>query len=149
MIFPNFFHPFSFYEASLSILVKTVSITPLHVAFAWPFKMKFKALNFAALTMGAMVPDLEVLVYQLLGFCILTGWCCIFPRRRAERRDIVLTAILVKLLAHAKLEKIGISGFLPAQSWINIFYYFCSDWQLVARACVDSLYHEDITLCSG
>jgi hypothetical protein len=97
--------------------------------------MKFKALNFAALTMGAMVPDLEALIYQLLGFCILTGWCCIFPHRRAERRDIVLTAILVKLLAHAKLEKMGISGFLPAQSWINIFYYFCSDWQLVARAC--------------
>jgi hypothetical protein len=86
MIFPNFFHPFSFYEASLSILVKTVPITPLHVAFAWPSKTKFKALNFAALTMGAMVPDLEVPVYQLLGFCILTGWCCIFPHRRAERR---------------------------------------------------------------
>ena len=91
--------------------------------------------------MGAMVPDLEVLVYQLLG---------LYPDRLvlhsligALSVDIILTVVLVKLLAHAKPEKIGISGFLPAQSWINIFYYFCSDWQLVARACVDSLHHED------
>lgn len=63
--------------------------------------------------MGAMVPDLEVLVYQLLG---------LYPDRLvlhsligALSVDIVLTVVLVKLLAHTKLEKIGISGFASAK----------------------------------
>lgn len=63
--------------------------------------------------MGAMVPDLEALVYQLLG---------LYPDRLvlhslvgALSVDIVLTVVLVKLLAHAKLEKIGISGFASAK----------------------------------
>jgi uncharacterized protein DUF4184 len=114
-------------------------VTPLHVAFAWPFKMKFKALNFAALTMGAMVPDLEALVYQLLG---------LYPDRLvlhslvgALSVDIVLTVVLVKLLAHAKLEKIGISGFASAK--LDKYFIISAAIGSLSHVLVDSLHHED------
>lgn len=90
--------------------------------------------------MGAMVPDLEVLVYQLLG---------LYPDRLvlhsligALSVDIVLTVVLVKLLAHAKLEKIGISGFASAKL-DNYFIISATIGSLSHVLVVDSLHHED------
>jgi len=83
--------------------------TPLHIAFAWPINMKFKSLSFAALTVGAMVPDFEPILYGMLG---------IFPDRLVMHSlvgaltvDVGLTFVILRLLAYAKFEKIGLHGF--------------------------------------
>jgi hypothetical protein len=55
--------------------------------------------------------------------------------------DIILTVVLVKLLAHAKLEKIGISGFASAK--LDKYFIISAAIGSLSHVLVDSLHHED------
>jgi hypothetical protein len=91
--------------------------------------------------MGAMVPDLKVLVYQLLGFCILTGWCCIFPHRRAERRHY----------PHSRPCKIARTcqagenryKWIFASAKLDKYFIISAAIGSLSHVLVDSLHHED------
>ncbi len=42
-------------------------LTPLHLAFAWPLKLRFRQLSLAGLTYGTIAPDIETAILYILG----------------------------------------------------------------------------------
>lgn len=58
-----------------------MTITPLHVAFVWVLKPNFKKMNFAALTVGAVIPDIEPLIVWIFDWSVFCGLD--FPRSRS------------------------------------------------------------------
>ena len=83
-----------------------MTLTSLHVAFVWVLKLNFIKLHFAALTVGAVIPDIEPRIAWIFGwsvFCGLNLPCFSSPNRRvlhsiieAKTINVVLTMILVK-----------------------------------------------------
>ncbi|MGI0014198.1 MAG: DUF4184 family protein [Nitrososphaera sp.] len=113
--------------------------TPLHIAFAWPLKMKFKALNFASLTVGAMVPDFEPIAYAILG---------IYPDRLlmhslvgALSVDVVLTIVILKLLTLLNFGKVGIHRLANPNLFSRTLILSASVGSL-SHVLVDSLHHD-------
>ena len=99
-----------------------MTLTPLHFAFVWFFKLKFKVLSIAGLSIGSFVPDLEPLVAFTLGQSVFCGWdfpCTLAPDRLvlhsitgALTVDVGLTMAIVALLGRfLDLERIGVYGF--------------------------------------
>jgi hypothetical protein len=84
-------------------------------------KLNFIKLHFAALTVGAVIPDIEPLIAWIFGwsvFCGLNFPCSRSPDRwvlhyivGAKTIDVVLTMILVKRIGKLGLERWGICGF--------------------------------------
>lgn len=98
-----------------------MTLTPLHVAFVWMLKPRFRKLHFAALTVGAVIPDVEPLIAWMFGWSVFFGWdftCSLAPDRlvlhsivRALTIDVVLTIIFVKMIDKLDVERLGICGF--------------------------------------
>lgn len=114
-------------------------ITPLHIAFAWPLKMKFKALSSASLTVAALVPDFEPIAYMILG---------IFPDRLVMHSlvgalsvDVVLTILILKLLSHIRFQKIGIHG-LANPNLFSRAVILSAVVGSLSHVLVDSLHHN-------
>src|SRR3712207_6629656 len=110
---------------------KFMTLTPLHVAFVWVLKPRFKKLHFAALTMGAVIPDIEPLIAWIFGwsvFCGLDFPCHSSPDRLvlhsitgALTIDVVLTIIFVKIIGKLGVEKLGIYGFTNVNANAALF----------------------------
>jgi hypothetical protein len=95
-----------------------MALTPLHVAFVWVLKPRFRKLHFVALTLGAIIPDVEPLIVWILGWSVFCGWyfpCSLAPDRLvlhsivgAITIDIVLTVIFVKMICKLGVERLAI-----------------------------------------
>jgi hypothetical protein len=122
---------------------KAMTLLPLHVAFVWMLKVhpRMRWLSFAALTVGALVPDVEVLFSYLFGLSVFCGWdfpCTLAPDRLvlhsflgALTLDAILTLFFVKVIGLMKPERFGIFGFS------NIKF----NWQFYLSAAIGSLSH--------
>jgi hypothetical protein len=99
-----------------------MTLTPLHIAFVWVLKPRFRKLHFAALTVGAVIPDIEPLIAAwMFGWSMFCGWdfpCSLVPDRLvlhsiigAITIDIVLTITFVKMIGKLSLQRLGICGF--------------------------------------
>jgi hypothetical protein len=94
-----------------------MTLTPLHVAFIWVLKPRFGKLHFAALTVGAVIPDVEPLIAWMFGWSVFCGWdfpCSLAPDRLvlhsivgAITIDVVLTIIFVKMIGKLDVEGWG------------------------------------------
>lgn len=92
-----------------------MKITPLHVAFVWVLKPNFKKMNFAALTVGAVIPDIEPLIAWILAGRYFAVWIfhALVPRQVGialyywshNHRGCVLTMIFVKIIGKLGLER--------------------------------------------
>jgi hypothetical protein len=76
-----------------------MTLTPLHVAFVWVLKPRFRKLHFVALTIGAIIPDVEPLIVWMLGWSVFCGWY--FPCSLAPDRPVLPAAIIVASIAGA------------------------------------------------
>jgi hypothetical protein len=120
-----------------------MTLLPLHVAFVWILKMhpRLQGLSFAALTIGALVPDIEVVFSYLFGLSVFCGWdfpCTLAPDRLvlhsivgALTFDVFLTFIFVKVIGLMKPERFGIFGFS------NVAF----SWQFYSSAAIGSMSH--------
>jgi hypothetical protein len=98
-----------------------MTLTPLHIAFVWVLKPRFKKLHFAALTVGAVIPDIEPLIAWVFRWSVFCGWdfpCSLVPDRLvlhsimgAITIDVVLTIIFVKMIGKLGLQRLGTYGF--------------------------------------
>jgi hypothetical protein len=94
-----------------------MTLTPLHVAFIWVLKPRFGKLHFAALTVGAVIPDVEPLIAWMFGWSVFCGWdfpCSLAPDRLvlhsivgAITIDVVLTIIFLKMIGKLDVEGWG------------------------------------------
>jgi hypothetical protein len=92
-----------------------VTLTPLHIAFVWMLKPGFTKLSFAAMTVGAVIPDIEPFITWAFGWSVFCGWdfpCSLAPDRLvlhsivgALTVDVALTILFVKTLD--RLLKLG------------------------------------------
>lgn len=92
-----------------------MTLTPLHIAFVWMLKPGFTKLSFAAMTVGAVIPDIEPLITWAFGWSVFCGWdfpCSLAPDRLvlhsivgALTVDVALTILFVKTLD--RLLKLG------------------------------------------
>lgn len=120
-----------------------MTLLPLHVAFVWILKVLpgTRVLSFAALSLGALVPDVEVLFSYLFGISVFCGWdfpCTLAPDRLvlhsflgALTFDVPLTFLFVKVIGLMKPERLGIFGFS------NVKF----DWRFYLSAAIGSLTH--------
>lgn len=120
-----------------------MTLLPLHVAFVWILKShpKMRVLGFAALTIGALVPDTEVLFSYLFGISVFCGWdfpCTLAPDRLvlhslvgALTIDVLLTFLIVKVIGLAKPERFGLFGFSNTKL----------SWKFYLSAAIGSLSH--------
>ena len=100
-----------------------MTLTPLHIAFAWIIARR--GLSVAALTIGAIVPDLEPLVGWMAGVSVFCGWdfpCSDAPDRLilhsiagALTVNIILTMGSVRALQFLRPERFGLYGFSNAK----------------------------------
>ena len=112
-------------------LNKFMTLTPLHVAFVWVLKPRFKKLHFAALTVGAVIPDIEPLIAWVFDWSIFCGLdfpCSSSPDRLvlhsitgAITIDVVLTIIFVKIIGRLGVERLGIYGFTNVKANAALF----------------------------
>ena len=128
-----------------------MTLLPLHVAFAWILKAhpRMRELSFAALTIGAFVPDVEVVFSYLFGFSVFCGWnfpCTLAPDRLvlhsflgAGTLDVILTFFLVKLIGLAKPERLGIFGFSNVR--FDGRFYLSAAIGSLTHVVVDWLHH--------
>jgi hypothetical protein len=103
-----------------------MTLTPLHIAFVWPLKLRFRKLHFAALTVGAVIPDIEPLIAWIFGWSVFCGWdfpCSPVPDRLvlhsiigAITIDAILTIIFVKMIGKLGLQRMGIYGFTDVKT---------------------------------
>lgn len=115
----------------------------------WILKPRLGKLSFAALTVGAVVPDLEPLLAWMLGWSVFCGWdfpCTLAPDRLilhsvmgALTADVALTAILVKVIQLLKPERIGIRGFACAR--VNSYFLLSAATGSLSHVFVDWLHH--------
>lgn len=118
-----------------------MTLTPLHVAFVWALKPRVRKLHFAALTVGAVIPDIEPLVSWIFGWSVFCGWnfpCSSAPDRLilhsivgAVTIDAALTILFVKMIGKVGVERCGIHGFTNVKI----------DAALFASAAIGSLSH--------
>jgi hypothetical protein len=126
-----------------------LTLTPLHVAFVWILKPCLGKLSFAALTVGAVVPDLEPLVAWMFGWSVFCGWdfpCTLAPDRLvlhsiagALTADVALTVIFVKIVQLLKPERIGLRGFAGAR--VNGYFLLSAAIGSLSHVFVDWLHH--------
>lgn len=126
-----------------------MTLTPLHVAFVWMLKPGFARLNFAAMTIGAMIPDIEPLVAWIFGWSVFCGWdfpCSLAPDRLvlhsfagALTVDVALTILFVRLLSLLNIEKLGIHGFANVR--IGSGFYMSAAIGSLSHVLVDWLHH--------
>lgn len=126
-----------------------MTLTPLHVAFVWILKPVLGRLSFAALTVGAVIPDLEPLVAWMFGWSVFCGWdfpCTLAPDRLvlhsilgAFTADVALTIVFVKIIQLLKPERIGIHGFASAK--VNGYFLLSAAIGSLSHVFVDWLHH--------
>ena len=126
-----------------------MTLTPLHVAFVWMLKPRFRRLHFAALTVGAVIPDVEPLIAWMFGWSVFCGWdfpCSLAPDRLilhsimgAITIDVILTIILVKMIEKLGVERVGIYGFTNVK--INAAFIASAAIGSLSHVFVDWLHH--------
>jgi uncharacterized protein DUF4184 len=126
-----------------------MTLTPLHVAFVWVLKPRFRKLHFAALTVGAVIPDVEPLIAWMFGWSVFCGWdfpCSLAPDRLvlhsimgAITIDVILTIILVKMIGKLGVERVGICGFTNVKT--NIAFLASAAIGSLSHVLVDWLHH--------
>jgi hypothetical protein len=126
-----------------------MTLTPLHVAFVWVLKLRFRRLHFAALTVGAVIPDVEPLVAWVFGWSVFCGWdfpCSLAPDRLvlhsivgAITIDVVLTIIFVKIIGKLGIERLGICGFSNVKT--NAAFLASAAIGSLSHVFVDWLHH--------
>ena len=126
-----------------------MTLTPLHVAFVWVLKRRFRKLHFAALTVGAVIPDVEPLMAWIFGWSMFCGWD--FPCSHAPDRlvlhsivgaitiDVVLTIIFVKIIGKLGIERLGIFGFSNVKT--NTAFFVSAAIGCLSHVFVDWLHH--------
>jgi len=127
-----------------------MTLTPLHVAFVWVLKPRFRKLHFAALTVGAVIPDIEPLIAWMFGWSVFCGWdfpCSLAPDRLvlhsvmgAITIDVILTIIFIKMIGKLGIERVRICGFTNVKtnavflasaaigSLSHVFVYIRQNW---------------------
>jgi hypothetical protein len=126
-----------------------MTLTPLHLAFVWVLKPRFRKLHFAALTVGAVIPDVEPLIAWMFGWSVFCGWdfpCSLAPDRLilhsimgAITIDVILTLILVKMIEKLGVERVGIYGFTNVK--INAAFLASAAIGSLSHVFVDWLHH--------
>jgi hypothetical protein len=126
-----------------------MTLTPLHVAFLWVLKPRFRKLHFAALTVGAVIPDVEPLIAWMSGSSVFCGWdfpCSLTPDRLvlhsimgAMTIDIVLTIIFVNMIGKLGVERLGICGFTNVET--NAAFLASAAIGSLSHVFVDWLHH--------
>ena len=126
-----------------------MTLTPLHVAFVWMLKLRFRRLHFAALTVGAVIPDVEPLIAWMFGWSVFCGWdfpCSLAPDRLvlhsivgAITIDVVLTIIFVKIIGKLGIERLGIYGFSNVKT--NAAFLASAAIGSLSHVFVDWLHH--------
>lgn len=126
-----------------------MTLTPLHVAFVWVLKPRFRKLDFAALTVGAVIPDIEPLIAWMFGWSVFCGWdfpCSLLPDRLvlhsiigAITIDVAFTVIFVKMIGKLGLQRLGICGFTNVQT--NAAFLVSAAIGSLSHVFVDWLHH--------
>lgn len=126
-----------------------MTLTPLHIAFVWAIKPRFRKLHFAALTVGAVIPDIEPLIAWMFGWSVFCGWdfpCSLGPDRLvlhsivgAITIDIALTIIFVKMMGKLDVERRGICGFANVNT--NAAFFASAAIGSLSHVFVDWLHH--------
>jgi hypothetical protein len=126
-----------------------MTLTPLHVAFVWVLKLRFRRLHFAALTVGAVIPDIEPLIAWMFGWSVFCGWdfpCSLAPDRLvlhsiigAITIDVALTIIFVKIIGKLGLQGLCIYGFTNVK--INAAFLVSAVIGSLSHVLVDWLHH--------
>jgi hypothetical protein len=126
-----------------------MTLTPLHVAFVWMLKPRFRRLHFAALTVGAVIPDVEPLIAWMFGWSVFCGWdfpCSLAPDRLvlhsivgAMTIDVVLTIIFVKMIGKLGIKRLGIYGFSNVKT--NAAFLASAAIGSLSHVFVDWLHH--------
>jgi uncharacterized protein DUF4184 len=126
-----------------------MTLTPLHVAFVWVLKPRFRKLHFAALTVGAVIPDVEPLIAWMFGWSVFCAWdfpCSLAPDRLvlhsimgAITIDVILTIILVKMIGKLGVERVGICGFTNVKT--NTAFLASAAIGSLSHVLVDWLHH--------
>jgi Domain of unknown function (DUF4184) len=126
-----------------------MTLTPLHIAFVWVLKPRFRKLHFAALTVGAVIPDIEPLIAWMFGWSVFCGWdfpCSLVPDRLvlhsiigAITIDIVLTITFVKMIGKLSLQRLGICGFTNVKT--NAAFLMSAAIGSLSHVFVDWLHH--------
>jgi hypothetical protein len=126
-----------------------MTLTPLHIAFVWVLKPRFRKLHFAALTVGAVIPDIEPLVARMFGWSTFCGWdftCSLAPDRlvlhsilEAVTIDTILTMLFVKMIGKFGVERWGIRGFTNVK--IDAAFFASAAIGSLSHVFVDWLHH--------
>ena len=113
-------------------------LTPLHLAYALPLKLKLRQLSLAGLLIGSMIPDLDQPIMSLLG-----QW----PNRLVMHSlagaftvNALACFILAWLLAELRLERVGIRCFAGLR--FDKIFYVSAVLGSLTHIAVDSLYHQ-------
>ena len=128
-----------------------MTLLPLHVAFVWILRInpRLLQLSFAAMTISALVPDIEAVVAYLVGVSVFCGWdfpCTLAPDRLvlhsligAVTVDVALTFIFVRIIAFFRPERFGIHGFSDQK--MNMIFYVSAAIGSLTHVFVDWLHH--------
>lgn len=126
-----------------------MTLTPLHVAFVWILKPWAGRLHFAALTVGAVIPDLEPLVAWVLGLSVFCGWdfpCTSAPDRLvlhsivgALTADVALTVIFVRIIKTLRPDRLGMRGFTSTKT--TGYFLLSAAIGSLSHVLVDWLHH--------
>lgn len=110
----------------------------MHVAYVWPFRLKLKKLSFAALTLGALAPDLENPILYLMGF---------YPWRLATHSflgtftvDLLIVVALGKFLSRLRVERFGLNGFMSLR--IDSWFLFSAFLGSLSHILIDWMHHS-------
>jgi hypothetical protein len=128
-----------------------MTLLPLHVAFVWILNVnpRILRLGFAAMTIGALVPDIEPVIAYTLGASVFCGWN--FPCTEAPDRlvlhsllgavtvDVALTFFFVKLIGLLRPERFGVHGFSGVK--MSGTFYASAAIGSVSHVLIDWLHH--------
>lgn len=113
-------------------------LTPLHVAYAWPLKLRFKRLVFSSLTIGSVIPDIEVPVLGVLGYN---------PSRLVTHSligavtiDVLLVIIAAHLISGLRVERLGFRGFNKVK--LDGWFLLSGAIGAISHVLIDALHHE-------
>jgi membrane-bound metal-dependent hydrolase YbcI (DUF457 family) len=106
-------------------------------------------LHFAALTVGALIPDIEPVVAWIFGWSVFCGWdfpCSLAPERLvlhsilgALTIDTILTMLFVKMIGKLSLEKWGMRGFTNVK--MDAAFFASAAIGSLSHVFVDWLHH--------
>lgn len=129
-----------------------MTLLPLHVAFVWILNVnpRILRLSFAAMTIGALVPDVEPLAMYITGLSVFCGWdfpCTLAPDRLvlhsllgAVTVDVGLTFLFVRLIGLLRPERFGTYGFSGIK--MSRIFYASAAIGSVSHVLVDWLHHD-------